>query len=110
MKVYISGPMSFRPDHNFEALDAAAAYLRSLGAEVVNPADLDRNERREGWENCLRRDIQYLVGCDAVAVLPEYETSRGARLETHVAHELRMPILPAFSANWHSLISNHNGG
>lgn len=105
MKIYISGPMSYRPGHNFEALDAAAEWLTGLGVEVVNPAELDRTDRKVGWEDCLRRDIRYLVDCDAVAVLPEYETSRGARLETYIAHELRMPVLPVYSPGWAELIA-----
>ena len=40
MKYYIAGPMTGRPNNNFQAFHAAAANLRGQGHEVVNPAEL----------------------------------------------------------------------
>jgi len=38
---YISGPMTGLPEHNFPAFNAAAAYYRERGFEVINPAEMD---------------------------------------------------------------------
>ena len=35
--------MSGVPEFNFQAFDAAAAFLRSQGYEVFNPAEKDRS-------------------------------------------------------------------
>ena len=38
-RVYIAGPMTGLPDFNYPAFNAAAAKLRALGLEVLNPAE-----------------------------------------------------------------------
>lgn len=90
-RIYISGPMTGMPELNFPAFNRAAAGLRSLGHEVVNPAELDALDTIElSWEDYLRRDIKLLVDCNAIALLPGWEKSRGARLEVHIADALGM--------------------
>lgn len=93
MRVYISGPMSGLPELNFPAFHAAAAALRAKGLEVVNPAEINPDAGMS-WEQCMRADIKALCDCDALAMLPGWERSKGAHLEVHVAHRLGMQILP----------------
>ncbi len=40
-RIYLAGPMTGLPDYNFPAFMKAAAYLRSQGAIVFNPAEND---------------------------------------------------------------------
>jgi hypothetical protein len=94
MKVYLSGPMSGYPDHNYPAFHEAALRLRKLGYTVVNPAEFLVNEGKT-WEACLRYDLDQLLNCGAVATLDGWQESRGARLEVHVATELGMSVKPA---------------
>ena len=111
MKVYICGPMTGIPRFNLPAFDAAAVELRSQGYEVVTPGELDDPVVRamewdspdgapltEGvgtWGEFLARDVLLLAddGIRAIFVLPGWESSRGARLETFVGYLLDMPIL-----------------
>jgi hypothetical protein len=93
MKVYISGPMTGYPEFNYPAFNDAAEHLRALGHEVLSPAEVDVLPGTT-WETYLRADIILLVRSDAVAVLPGWEMSRGARLEVHIAHALGMTVLP----------------
>lgn len=90
MKVYIAGPMTGIEDFNFPAFHAAAAHLRANGYEVVNPAEVNPDTTLT-WEQCMRLDIPQLCTCDAIALLPGWENSRGARLECHLAEALGMP-------------------
>lgn len=91
MRVYISGPMTGYPDFNYPAFHAAAAYWRSRGFDVVSPAEL--NDTTDGrWEDYLRADLAALLRCDAIAMLPGWEGSRGANLELHVARALGMEV------------------
>jgi hypothetical protein len=89
--VYISGPMSNVPEHNFPAFNAAAERLKRAGLVVINPAD-------KGivygwtWEDYLRWDIREITACDGIAVLPGWVDSRGAWLEVTVARALSMPV------------------
>lgn len=93
MKIYIAGPMTGVKNHNFPLFNAVAASLRSKGIEVVNPAELDAGESLEHpWDYYLRRDLKKLVDCDTICLLENWEKSRGARLEKHVADALGMGV------------------
>jgi len=92
-KLYLAGPMAGLEDHNFPAFNVAAEKLRLAGFEVLNPVEFDNTGCLE-WADFLKRDIPYLLQCKAVAVLDGWWNSRGAKLETHIAAELGMPIYP----------------
>jgi hypothetical protein len=90
-RIYLSGPMAGLPDHNFPAFHAHAATLRAAGHDVVNPAELDNTGKT--WEGCLRTDLREMCTCDAIALMPGWEGSKGANLELHVAHRLGMEVM-----------------
>lgn len=93
MKVYLSGPITGDPDHesNFAY---HADKLESGGHEVVNPVELDDEQDPEmEWADYLRRDIAALMECDAIAMIPGWESSRGAVLERHVAEAVGLRVI-----------------
>ncbi len=91
MKIYVAGPMTGHKDLNFPAFHAAASALRAAGWEVVNPAEVNPDHTM-AWADCMRRDITALVGCDAIVLLDGWMSSKGARLERHIAVELDMAV------------------
>jgi nucleoside 2-deoxyribosyltransferase len=111
-KVYVAGPMRWKPQFNIPAFDAAAAALRARGFDVVSPAELDDPALRaeellspDGNEanltqphefgDLLARDLVIITtaGLDAIYVLPGWEQSSGTRLETYVGRALKgIPI------------------
>lgn len=97
MKVYLAGPMSGYPEHNFPAFHSAAADLRSRGIDVVSPAECEGEQESKSWADWMRRDLQLISEVDAIACLPGWEKSKGARLETHIACELGMPLFCAIT-------------
>lgn len=90
MRVYLSGPMTGIADNNFPAFHEHAAKLRAQGFDVVSPAEI---QEAGTWELCLRADIRELCTCDAIALMPGWEASKGANLELHVAHRLGMEVM-----------------
>jgi hypothetical protein len=113
MRVYLAGPMTGIPQFNIPAFDAYAADLRLAGYDVVSPAELDDPETRaaalaspdgapgtgstngETWGDFLSRDVKLIAdgGIEGVVLMPRWERSRGARLETYVAHAmLGLPV------------------
>jgi len=94
-RIYIAGPMTGIPKHNFLAFHAAAERLRQAGWEVVNPAENFGGQTDLPRETYLRADVALLVDCDAVAMLSGWENSRGAKLEYLLARELGVPVLNA---------------
>ena len=93
MRVYLSGPMSGYNNHNFEAFNEMAAWLRARGHEVVNPAEMgvigDENgpyeTHAEKLPMYLRRDLPAMLTCDGVVLLDGWGKSRGACAEVWVA-------------------------
>lgn len=90
-KTYIAGPMTGLPELNFPAFHQAAEWLRGMGHEVVNPAEINPDVSME-WHECMRADIAQLVTCQCIYLLPGWEDSRGAKLEHHIAERLGMRI------------------
>jgi hypothetical protein len=100
MKYYLAGPMSGIPQNNFPLFDRAALQLREAGYTIVSPAELDDEETRaesltskdggpsstHTWGDFLSRDVKLIAdSVDGIIFLPNWEKSRGARLEAYVA-------------------------
>lgn len=92
MRLYLAGPIAGCPDWNRPVFAHAAARLRVAGYDVVNPTELIDDPALPS-EHHMRRDIKALMDCDAVAVLPGWNDSRGARLEVDIALALGMRVL-----------------
>lgn len=95
MIIYLSGPMSGYPDFNYPAFNAAAAQLRVLGHEVINPTEISSPE--DGYKGCMRKDLRELLrdGVDTIAVLPGWQDSKGARDEVYVAQIVGIDLVDA---------------
>jgi hypothetical protein len=89
--VYLSGPMTGYPEHNYPAFKAAREQLQAEGIDVLCPAEAGYMDGWD-WSDYLRRDLVMVMEADAVLVLPGWQESKGARLEVHVARELGIPI------------------
>ena len=94
-KVYISGPMTGHDDFNFPAFHEAAERFREAGWDVANPAENFDGRTDLPRELYVAADMAMLTDCDAIAMLPDWEDSPGAKLEYLVAHELGCAVLDA---------------
>jgi hypothetical protein len=95
--IYVAGPMRGYDCFNFRSFDAASHVLAEDGWTVINPAQMDRDEfgwgicpednQAEGFdvEDALRRDFLAILNADAIALLPGWEHSTGAKAEKFVA-------------------------
>ncbi len=92
LRIYTSGPMTGIKDKNFPSFMKASLALRRKGYFVINPAELDIGEPEVTWEKCLQRDIRELMKCNAIATLPGWQQSRGAKLEVYIATVLGWPV------------------
>jgi len=104
-RIYIAGPMTGHADLNFPAFHAAAAAYRKKGAFVINPAEINSAEVQTAmsakltpeqyhahWVRCTKKDINALMTCDGIVMLPGWQKSRGAKLEHHIARNLGLTI------------------
>lgn len=96
-RIYISGPITGIEDKNRPAFEAETIRLRKLGYQVVNPLEVCEGEEdaltgADLWKHCMRKDIKAMMDCDALALLPGWLFSRGARIEWDLAVNLGMKI------------------
>jgi len=114
VKIYLAGPMRGIAEFNFPAFHYAAAKLRALGHTVFSPAEKD-NERHgtdiskgnaTGDESvaakehgfnlreALEADLVFICReADAVALLPGWESSKGATAERATAIALGLEVI-----------------
>lgn len=91
-KIYLAGPMTGLPDFNYPAFHAAAAKLRALGHEVLNPAE-NPVPACGTWQGYMRMALTQLVQCECVVLLPGWSDSRGALIERKLAQVLFMEVV-----------------
>ena len=89
---YLSGPMTGLPDYNRSAFDEVAKDLREKGYAVFSPAEVGHRDQIMSRSWYMRKDIQALLQCDAVMMLPNWEQSEGAKLEFEIAKQLELPV------------------
>ena len=92
--VYIAGPMKGLPDLNYPAFHAAAKAWLAKGFYVENPADCEPGQTIADYSH---EGFNKLLSCDAIALLPGWEQSVGAKAELHVAQLCEMPVYDALT-------------
>lgn len=110
MFAYLCGPISGLKDLNCPAFNAAAAHLRALGFEVLNPAELTvdfaRGEKKRiGRTGVWRKYMYEVLRCigmhqsEVCIYLPRHDDSRGATSECLAFSALELPVVP-FVKDW----------
>lgn len=101
MTIYLCGPMTGYADLNHPLFYVAEEHLKAKGYEVINPAKMDEElglDPHEGLMNpeflkgAVKRDLEAVMVCDGVALLPDWEMSKGATAEVAVAKWLNKKI------------------
>lgn len=91
-KIYISGAIT-GVDNYQELFQNAEDYLNTFGTfEVVNPVKGVHNHDLS-WQSYMREDIKILMDCDAIYMLKNWGSSKGANIELKLARDLGMKIL-----------------
>lgn len=83
MKIYISGAISSDPDYKAK-FAAAEAALVGKGHLVMNPAILPQGFT---WEDYMTVALAMQSVCDATLFLPDWNESKGAKVEHFHATE-----------------------
>jgi len=85
--VYLAGPMSGMPEHNYPIFMAYAKKLKDAGYVVWNPAE--QNSIDDSPQKCMINDINAIVNkCFIIALLPgnKWRSSIGVNTEINIAH------------------------
>lgn len=91
MRIYIAGPMRGRPNLNREAFHAAALKYRQSGYDVFDPAAA--NLEKLPLHRIMAYVLDQLCQSEAIALLPGWWRSGGARIEWMLAKYLKLKIL-----------------
>lgn len=113
MKMYLAGPMRGYAHFNFPAFNNAAKWLREQGHVVFNPAEKDveiygesiassnaegsieEAKKTHGFDlrKAMATDLTWLcLNAEAIALLPGWQFSRGARAEHMAAEALGLEV------------------
>lgn len=103
--LYISGPMTGKPNYNWAEFENAEWELNQLGDfNIINPHRLPSpptipDDEEVNWVLYLARDLRQLLDCCAggddliLVTLPGAKDSRGASLEIRAAKALEIPVM-----------------
>ena len=93
MKLYLAGPMRGLPQYNYPAFHEAAQRLRDAGYVVFDPADLTYEWDEAGSRKAMGEELAWICAeADAIALLPGWERSLGAKAEISTAEALGLPV------------------
>jgi hypothetical protein len=95
MKLYLAGPMSGYPQHNWPIFREKAAELRAAGYEVIDASECNgpyEDAVAKGYFECLKTDLRAMLTCEAVALLTHWEESKGANIERQLAMQVGMVV------------------
>lgn len=97
MKIYIAGPMTSLPEYNYPAFLEAEHRIKLLYRhEVLNPATIEWDDGGvQGslpYRDYIAGGIRLLLEADAIALLPNWGASKGARLEREIAEAMGMAV------------------
>jgi hypothetical protein len=98
VKLYISGPMTGLPEFNYPLFRDVAKFFRNEGITILSQAEIDGGEQVGGnaevktWDYYMRHALRLELEADAIAFLPGWTTSKGARREFDIACDLKFLI------------------
>ena len=99
MRIYISGPMTGKPDLNEPAFHEAERRLVWMGHKVFNPHHLPKTL---SYRAAMEFDLGYIcTEAEALVVLPGWWDSPGATAEVAAALAIEIPCYAEHAAGFY---------
>lgn len=89
-KIYLSGKITGMETEAKYVFAAAEEKLKKEypDSKIINPMKLDHSQHNKSWEAYMKVCIIELCKCDMIAMLPNWQDSRGANMELEIATQL----------------------
>jgi hypothetical protein len=89
--------MTGMPEFNYPAFHGAAAAWRDQGFTVLSPAENFDGDLTLSHATYLRAALAQVISADAIALLPGWRNSKGARVEARVAAVIDLQFFDALT-------------
>lgn len=98
LRAYLSGPISgYDMNERRKAFSEAEELIREQGVEVVIPLNNGLPDDAE-WSDHMLRDLEMLIDCDMMVLLPGWQHSRGCLTEVRFARKMGLLVLGSHEA------------
>lgn len=99
--VYISGAISGVENWQENFIEAEKKLETMQFSVIVNPLAIAKqidsifscSGKKPTYADYMKADIKELIKCDCICMLPNWKTSKGAKLEYRIAKALDMQII-----------------
>ena len=91
MKIYLSGRITGTTDFQ-QRFSEAEQELINQGHEVVNPVNLPHDHDKR-WHSYMKECLKSMLDCDAIYMLKNWHSSKGAIIEKTLAYQLGIQII-----------------
>ena len=95
MIAYVAGPYSGNIEGNIRVARAVSILLWEQGYTVFCPHTNTAHFEKDckcTWDDIMQGNLEMLLECDVLVLLPKWENSRGARIERGYAMSLGLPV------------------
>ena len=92
MRYYISGAITGQ--HNYRKFfkdHIKSLKYYGLEGEIFDPTSV-KWPKSAAWEDCMKYDIQKLMDCDCLILLPNWEGSKGVEVELYLCKKLGIEV------------------
>ena len=89
---YVAGKITGLPKSAVkDKFSTISQQLMGMGYHVVEPTGVSDDSKT--WDDSVRTDIKKMLECDEVHLLPDWQDSKGAKLERDIALRLGMHVV-----------------
>lgn len=107
MRVYLSGAISADPNYATKFATYKVMLQRMFpDATIISPAsDIDHSGHDKTWKAYMRADLEIMKTCNHIALIPDWNQSRGARMEYWLSNRwgmrwILLPQIERVEADW----------